>query len=234
MALDNRKRGRGAVPAGRSTASSTRYSAPAGRYSASHYATFDPNFAQDLRESRAAVVRTANDLIAAGWSDVRVPPEVLRPRIEDMAAYADDGDLFCGSLRIEVKRRNLRFTCPEDFPYDDMIVDVAHTWDRARREGRPPFAYVVFNKDMTARVAILAMTHKAWTRKTTMDRLKNRSRTFLYAPTSCLISWDALVECIDLQRNVTSMLCGSAGGCSGAAMAADEGSMSSGVAAPVA
>jgi hypothetical protein len=102
----------------------------------------DPNFIKDLRESRDAVMVAAEWLNKKGFPVV-IKPTFERPKSSDMAEFADDGDLEI-MQRIEVKRRkSLTFTSKEDFPYDTLIIDVCHTYDKAKIK---PYAYIILNE----------------------------------------------------------------------------------------
>ena len=102
------------------------------------YEANDASFVADLIESQRAVWYAAKLLNEMGYN-VTIRPQNIRPSVEQMSEYADDGDLEI-IQRIEVKRRKRpHFTGKDDFPFPTMIVDVAHTWDRANPK---PFAAV--------------------------------------------------------------------------------------------
>lgn len=161
-------------------------------YSAKHYQTFDPSFREDLEASMTSVHLAAADLVRAFPSiPVQVPPLRIRPAEHLMNKYSDDGDLFFKNLRIEVKQRRLAFTSLDDFPYNDIIVDVAHAWTKAQQK---PYAYIIYNKDLSAKFVILGKTSPEWKIEQKRDRFKNRLRRFALAPKRCFISWDAFIE----------------------------------------
>ena len=110
------------------------------------YEDSDPSFIADLRKSKESVAVAAKWLSEKGYP-VIVRPTFERPSVEQMDEYADDGDIEIVQ-RIEVKRRQqLTFTSREDFPYETVIVDACHCYDRARPK---PYAYIIFNREMTA------------------------------------------------------------------------------------
>lgn len=141
------------------------------------YEQDDPSFIQDLKDSQRAVMVAARWLLDKGYS-VTVKPLRIRPTVEQMSEYSDDGDLEINE-RIEVKGRKIDFTSKEDFPYPSIIVDVAHSWDNAKPK---PAMYILFNKSMTHIALVRRGTSSKWSKVTKMDRFKNRERTFYECP----------------------------------------------------
>ena len=101
-----------------------------------------------------------------------------------MAEFADDGDLEI-LQRVEVKRRvSLTFSTKADFPYKTLIVDACHCYDRAKPK---PYAYIIFNREMTAAFVIdVKATKEQWVRVTKKDRFKNRDREFYEVPVAAI------------------------------------------------
>lgn len=138
----------------------------------------DPTFIADLRESVKAVEVVAQWLNAKGYSVV-IRPTFERPSPAQMGEYADEGDLEV-LQRVEVKRRlTLTFTGKDDFPYESLIVDACHCFDRARPK---PYAYVILNREMTVALVVRTATREAWTRTRKHDRQKGRDREFYECP----------------------------------------------------
>jgi len=107
----------------------------------------DPNFINDLRESRTAVS------ISAEWLNRQ---------------------------RIEVKRRkSLTFSSKEDFPYDSLIVDVCHSYDKAKIK---PYAYIILNEKMDCAFIAYSKHQKHWKKTVKADRFKGRDREFYECP----------------------------------------------------
>jgi len=149
----------------------------------SDYDEKDPSFIDDLRESKEAVTIAAKWLSDQGYP-VIVRPTFERPSAEQMSEYSDDGDIEIVQ-RVEVKRRqNLTFTSKEDFPYDTLIVDACHCYDRAHPK---PYAYIILNREMTkAFVVNVRDTHQLWKRVKKNDRFKGREREFYECPISAV------------------------------------------------
>lgn len=143
----------------------------------------DPTFVADLKESDRVVDLLRADLEAQGFP-VRKPE--LRIRSESDARsgrirqWADDGDLFVGDHRIEVKQR-VRMEFGEDgkdYPYPTVFVDVCHAFDRADPK---PFAYVFFDAKCENRF-VLFPGDGDFVRVTKWDRFRKRERNFYEAP----------------------------------------------------
>ena len=139
----------------------------------------DPNFVNDLIESRKAVDIAAKWLSSKGYP-VIIRPTYIRPVISDAAEYSDDGDLEI-IQRVEVKRRiNINFKSKKDFPYQSVIVDACHCYDNAKQK---PHAYIILNNDMDAALIVhVQSTINNWSKVSKFDRHKNRERSFYECP----------------------------------------------------
>jgi hypothetical protein len=138
----------------------------------------DPSFPSDLEESQIAVWRVARWLVERG-NNVTVRATHVRDTLENMADFSDEGDIEIVQ-RVEVKRRpDIEFRSRETFPYDSIIVDVAHAWDRARPK---PFTYIILNASRTYAAIVRGETFKWWTKTKKRDRFKKRDRTFYECP----------------------------------------------------
>lgn len=140
----------------------------------------DPTFVDDLLES-AQYVNIVADWLRGLGHDVRVNPVRVRPSPNKMSNYADDGDILLDDkYRIEVKRRpDIHFSSVSDFPYNTIIVDAAHCWDRARAK---PSAYFILNSDATTAILVRGNTRKSWLKVKRYDRQKHRWRWFYECP----------------------------------------------------
>ena len=82
--------------------------------------------------------------------------------------------------RIEVKRRrSLTFTSKEDFRYESLIVDVCHTYDKAKIK---PYAYIILNEKMDCAFIAYSKHQKHWKKTLKSDRFKGRGREFYECP----------------------------------------------------
>ena len=143
------------------------------------YDEHDPTFIEDLRKSKEAVA------VAAKWLSGLGYPVVVRPVFErgsatEMKEFSDDGDLEI-MQRVEVKRRHcLTFTSKSDFPYQTVIVDACHCYDKAKPK---PYAYLILNRDMTSAFVVnVRDPFTSWTRVEKRDRFKGRLRSFYECP----------------------------------------------------
>lgn len=111
-------------------------------------------FYDRLRGSSTAVFIAARWLHSKGY-DVRIP--VSRDVV-------DSGDIFANKpdqpvKRIEVKGRNVAFTCANDWPYEDMLVSNEAAVNRALADDPH---YVILNAAMTHAALILPETKQHW------------------------------------------------------------------------
>lgn len=146
-----------------------------------NYDEDDPTFVDDLRRSQDSVDVAAKWLRSQGYPLV-VRPTFVRPTSDQMAEFSDSGDLEI-MQRVEVKQRvDIDFTSADDFPYQTVIVDACHCYDKARPK---PYAYIIFNSQLThAMVVNVRETIGAWSRTVKLDRKKNRRRKFYECPVS--------------------------------------------------
>ena len=155
----------------------------------SSYEKNDPDFLKDLMESKQSVERVALWL-QLGGIEVEIAETKFRPNIELMSDYSDSGDLFLiarnevGEITsrrpAEVKRRDVEFTCEKDYPYETVIVDVKHHWDRMSPK---PVVYYILNKSMTSLCLIdTQKTAQSWMHHGKWDAKKSRDRSFLVCP----------------------------------------------------
>jgi hypothetical protein len=131
----------------------------------------DPTFLADLAVSREAVEHVAHWLSVRGHP-VFLQPILARPDPAHMAEYGGQWDLGV-VWRVEVKRRALRFTGRDDFPFDTVIVDSCHTFDAAPT--KPAFVFVL-NHDMTACLVVdVRRTKEHWVRVVRQSRGRDRA-----------------------------------------------------------
>jgi hypothetical protein len=155
----------------------------------SRYEIDDANFVNDLKESDKHVEFIADWLRKSKGLNVRKRELKIRPNVEDMSEYSDDGDLEIifdnGNIDIvEVKRRSLNFTSKLDFiknypNYDSLIIDVAHGWDK---KDPKPAGYILTNYAVTHCFIVYAKTRKYWLKRRRWDKVKKRMRNFYECP----------------------------------------------------
>ena len=131
-------------------------------------------------------------LVSHGFG-VRVPPMATRPDVSVRRGYRDHRDLIveCDSgqlAEIEVKSRNLNFTSCEDFPYEDLFVDVKSTID----EKGPPLAFICVSQKTLGMVVIPGSSLEYWGTKTSFDRVRKIEQTWYVCPKKRTRSFDNL------------------------------------------
>jgi hypothetical protein len=116
--------------------------------------TNESSFQDRLKGSVEAVFVVAKWLHLKGY-DVSIPSD---------RGVADMGDIFVNKpdnpvSRIEVKGRNINFTCALDWPYEDMLISneaaVKRAWDSNPH-------YVILNAKMTHVALVLPETKQHW------------------------------------------------------------------------
>lgn len=138
----------------------------------------DPTFVDDLVNGQQYEWLIARWLSERGY-DVTKRALRIRPESSRMQQYSDGGDLEI-IFRVEVKRRNIDFTSRETYPYDTVIVDVAHTFDSARTK---PYCYFILNTNATCFALVMVKkTQNQWIKSKRFDASKNRERTFYECP----------------------------------------------------
>jgi hypothetical protein len=138
----------------------------------------DPTFVDDLMKSPEAVAVAARWLAEEWGLKVEVPEIKCRPDVSQFSEYSDDGDLFIHQ-KIEVKRRSLKFSSLETYPYPTAIVDNCHAWDRARPK---PYAYFLFNHDLTGFLLCKTSTRPHWKKHTGYQEKRGRVRSVYLCP----------------------------------------------------
>lgn len=124
-------------------------------------------FLAALSESDETVGLVAMWLAGRGYM-VRKPTLHFAPTHEDRRKYADHGDLIVTvERRVEVKRRSLDFTCAEDFPFPDIAVVRALTWDRADPK---PWFFVNVNRAGTHAAIVQGKTFDQWSVREMIDK----------------------------------------------------------------
>lgn len=143
----------------------------------------DGRLAPDLIRSYRSVYALANYLDYNGVG-VRVPAlNSLEEAVSPDLVWSDGGNdlmaYFDGEWRkIESKHRlKMTFTTVDEFPFPDIMVDVAHKIE----EFGPAFRYAFTNRDLTHGLALDGHTHDQWTKRVGYDGRLDRQRKYYYA-----------------------------------------------------
>jgi len=95
---------------------------------------------------------------------------------------------------LEVKSRNLLFTCPEDYPYPTVAICAVRRWDSREQK---PHAFVFVSRRTGVMLSLSTKSFPQWTVEALPDFRRNGWTTRQYcAPTSALLSFDTLVEAL--------------------------------------
>ena len=142
-------------------------------------------FLKYLEESNSAVYYIAAWLERRGYT-VTIPELRKAPSHKDWKKYADSGDLFVGSKRIEVKRLTVSFTGEHDWPFDDFIVCNKHSYDAADPK---PYAYMILSKSMDFVGVVKPETYDLWYVEKRTDSRLDHEQEFYLAPFSAVDFW---------------------------------------------
>lgn len=152
-----------------------------------NFDTIDPNFIKDLLASDLSTWIVARNLRLSGYT-VTLPPIGIRPDTGRIREYADSGDLVVNGNVIEVKHRpDLQFGGLKEFPYNSVIVDVAHHYDGLVVK---PRYYVICNSTLSGAIIVSGKTFGKWTESTRWDNKRKRMRTFYLVDTRLCNFWD--------------------------------------------
>lgn len=115
-------------------------------------------FLKHLDESVMAVEVAAEWLKCRGY-DVKINKIKKAPSHSEWKKYADNGDLWI-SLRVEVKRLSVNFTCKADWPFGKhFIVCAKHSFDNAHPK---PYGFIYLNTAMTHLAIVMSYQKNDW------------------------------------------------------------------------
>ena len=155
-------------------------------YDISQYEIDDPSFVNDLKKSDNHVDKVVDWLQKQG---VQAKKKTIRIRgqVKEMSKFSDDGDIEIiwknKKEIVEVKQRRLNFTSAKDFPYQSIIVDAAHIWEKANPK---PITHILTNEKITHCVIVWRKTSSQWKHVEKWDRFKKRKRRFFECPIALL------------------------------------------------
>jgi len=133
-----------------------------------------------------------------GNEDAVILPKTYAKNASEKMNHIDRGDIrvtltmFDGTIKriMGVKGRSIRFTCREDFPFQDgLIVCQKSVWDNAKPK---PRGFISINKAETHAAIIWDSTRRAWKVKDFKDGRYNRGEieTNYVCPTHCVQFFD--------------------------------------------
>jgi hypothetical protein len=120
-------------------------------------------FLKRLAGSISAIFKVAQYLHSKGY-DIHIPPIKYAPTAAEHLDYVDDGDIKIRKdggewERIEVKGIKHQFTCREDYPFPEFMVNSKKPVDRANPF---PKAYFIVAKDLEHCAIVMGSTRSQW------------------------------------------------------------------------
>lgn len=123
--------------------------------------------------------------------EVHIPQLVVRKDIKDIPEFSDEPDIECEGRIIEVKSRDLAFTCPDDFPYETILVDTVNGWSAKVRK---PTEYVCISTITGGMICLCGETQPLWAQEERYDHTRNIMDLFYEAHKSLWITMDHLIS----------------------------------------
>jgi hypothetical protein len=117
----------------------------------------DAPFFADLNASRTIVAQRVQELCDMGFY-AETTPHVDRPDSSVRMQYGDSGD-FMLCARVEHKKRKLRFTGKDDYPFNTVIIDEKYKIDNKEDA---PLAYIIENTAGTCAAVVYGWTRPHW------------------------------------------------------------------------
>jgi len=136
----------------------------------------DPDFVEDLKKSETPVLFAAQLLRHKGV-EVSLSPFEVRPDVSERYEYQDEADLFA-RRPIEVKKRDLDFSCEDDYPYPSIYIDEKY------KLNEEAWFYMILNESLTHFILAETRLSKRWGESA--KRHKGTELTFVTAPYSCV------------------------------------------------
>ena len=143
----------------------------------------DAEFINALADSQAAVDLVAAHLRHYG-AQITVPEVKVRPSFAQRMDYQDQGDILL-TQRIEVKHKQIDFTCADDYPFETVMLDAAYKID-AMPWGHL-HSYVLVNRAKTHAGLVKSSSRPQWSQTTVYDRKERERRAYYVAPVS--VTW---------------------------------------------
>lgn len=113
----------------------------------------------------------------------------------DNTKGTDSGDIFVyvkdQKYVIEVKSLNHKFNSIEQFPYNDVIVDMEENYNSKKHI---PTAYIHISQKTNYMFVVPCSTQEFWTRKFIKDKVRGYSKWFMFVEKKYLREFDDLVQ----------------------------------------
>lgn len=137
-------------------------------------------FKKRLDDSHEAVLAVRERLLEKGIVSEGEPPS-FRKNLSEVPHYSrHEKDLILeqSGICLEVKSRNVRWTCLDDFPFRDIIVDTVSGYDQKRQT---PLAYVLVSRPTGAEIVVPTTMDRLWSSRRKKDKERNLRDLFYVA-----------------------------------------------------
>jgi hypothetical protein len=121
---------------------------------------------------------------------IEMPPMAFRENISDANKFFETKDLIVNSKRIEIKSRKERFTSPNTFPYDTIIID---TVKKFTGRSEIPFAYIMISRITGSMLWIDTSNRDKWKVERKFDNTRKYWDNFYLTSKENLLPLDSLV-----------------------------------------
>lgn len=123
----------------------------------------------------------------------------IRPKGGKRIDYTDKGDLFVykgnDKISLEVKSSSRYYTSMQDYPYDDVIVDMVENWDNKRHKSS---AIINISQKTLFTFVIPITSEKYWFKKTIKDNIKGYTKEFYFVKKEYTKTLQELIEWIKI------------------------------------
>ena len=139
---------------------------------------FHEGFLARLDASQPAVKLVAEWLSSRGVETI-IKPSSRAPTHAEWRNHSDKGDLR-STVVVEVKHLSCKFTSAADWPFPDIIVCGAHSWDRANPK---PWRFFYINPPKTHALIVSGLHSDRWSKEwRKVAHLDNEEREFYICP----------------------------------------------------
>lgn len=127
-----------------------------------------------------------------------IPKLTVREDIKDISQYSDAPDIECEGRILEVKSRDIYFTCPEDFPYETILVDTVAGWTAKERK---PTEYICLSIQTGSMICLCGETQPLWKTQERRDHKRHITDVFYEAKKELWISMDSFISQLKLYKS---------------------------------
>jgi hypothetical protein len=133
------------------------------------------------------------DYFGANGFEAVLPELAFRNNISEIKTFANRPDLLLSGRYFEVKSRRLPFTCPQDFPYRNILVDTVSSWEV---KDPKPRGYICVSTITGKIICLSDKTYSKWTTREQYDRVRCITDTFYLADRALWVPVTRMVDSI--------------------------------------